>query len=161
MKPKRTQEQFIAKFWSQVERRGDDDCWLWNGYCDDFGYGNIVEGGRNSRRWKAHRLSYSLLVGDPGSLCVLHECDVPACVNPNHLFLGTRTDNAQDKVSKGRQRGPKGEAHPKAKLTAGQVRTIRRRYASGVLRSVLAREYGVAWNSIKYILNKRNWKHIQ
>lgn len=153
----RTHEQFVAHFWSRVKVAGDDECWLWTGAVNSDGYGSIWEGSHN---WKAHRLSYSLRVGDPGHLCVLHECDNPPCVNPRHLFLGTKIDNWMDMDRKGRRWRPKGSLHPNALLTEEQVQLIRKRYAIGAMRPVLARDYGVSWETIDGIVNRRSWNHI-
>ena len=75
-------------------------CWLWGGGKNKKGYGQFF---LNSRRL-AHRVSYELFVGPiPDKLCVLHTCDAPSCVNPNHLWLGTNQDNINDRVKKGRK----------------------------------------------------------
>lgn len=77
-------------------------CWYWDGSRTNLGYGKVYWQGR---KWNAHRLACTLLVGEPGDLHVCHSCDNPGCVNPAHLFLGTARDNARDMVSKGRARG--------------------------------------------------------
>lgn len=86
------------RFWEKVDKRGD--CWLWMYNCDTSGYGQFR---LNRRLWKAHILSFLVAGGIllPGQL-VLHECDVPRCVKPEHLFPGTHRDNARDRDSKGR-----------------------------------------------------------
>lgn len=78
-----------------------DGCWEWQGSRYGFGYGRLYLG--DGTRVKAHRFSYELFNGSvPRNLCVLHYCDNPICVRPDHLFLGTLSDNTQDMVSKGR-----------------------------------------------------------
>lgn len=90
------------RFWSKVNKT--PTCWLWIGATCNFGYGKIGIGGRKNRKLKdSHRLSWEIHNGIiPLGLCVLHKCDVPSCVNPAHLFLGTKKDNAADAVQKGR-----------------------------------------------------------
>ena len=80
-------------------------CWLWSGLHDGVGYGVIVVG--HDTRFAAHRVSYSLYKGEiPVGMCVLHKCDVRSCCNPEHLFIGTKKQNSQDMVSKGRNKNP-------------------------------------------------------
>ena len=84
-----------------------DGCWIWQGYKIKNGYGRTT---RNYKQILAHRLSYQLNIGDiPEGLCVCHTCDVRACINPDHLFLGTIKDNNQDKINKGRAKNPTAE----------------------------------------------------
>lgn len=105
----------------------------------------------------------------PDGLCVLHRCDVRACVRPDHLFLGTFADNVHDMVQKGRhdvmgsrrhpETRPKGEMHPSAKFTWEQVRDIRSRYAtSGVSKLALAREFNVNYKTMWALLEGKTWK---
>lgn len=88
------------RFWSRVEK--GPDCWVWTGPRGQRGYGQINVGGRTLR---VHRVSWAMHHGDPGELFVCHKCDNPPCVRPDHLFIGTHTDNMRDKISKGRGRG--------------------------------------------------------
>lgn len=89
------------RFLGKVNIDGVSGCWLWTGSKrSEMGYGNVKIA---SRSFAAHRVSWEIVYGPiPPQLKVLHQCDVPACVNPDHLFLGTDKDNHQDKVSKGR-----------------------------------------------------------
>lgn len=73
-----------------------------DGYRNAKGYGQVRIGGRNGKTWLAHRWAWAQVHGDPGDLCVLHACDNPACINIDHLFLGTRADNNHDMIAKGR-----------------------------------------------------------
>jgi len=103
------------RFWSKVQKT--ENCWLWMGARTKLGYGQ--RGGRKTGRRYTHRLSWEMRFGPiPEGLCVLHHCDNPPCVNPDHLFLGTKKDNTQDMIAKGRGRGPRfsGETHPGARL---------------------------------------------
>ena len=135
------------RLWQFVTK--DRGCWLWSGprhWQPNFDYGFIRFRGRF---WLAHRLIWTLLKGPIGKgLCVLHHCDNPPCVNPSHLFLGTRGDNNRDALKKGRQvpgralgdlngsrkhpeRLLRGQQNPSARLSEEKVRVIRRRYAEG------------------------------
>lgn len=84
-------------------------CWEWQGQRDRFGYGLIYQGPKGAlRTFLTHRLAYELWVGPiPAGLVICHHCDNPPCVNPAHLFLGTRADNNQDAASKGRHDKPR------------------------------------------------------
>lgn len=94
-----------ARFWANVSPEPNSGCWLWSGDHVPDGYGRIMV---NGRRMKAHRLAAAvfmeLAADDPRIVC--HRCDVPACVNPDHLFLGDQADNIADAVAKGRLRAP-------------------------------------------------------
>lgn len=110
MLPQFTSEN-IARFWSKVDRSGGDDaCWLWTAGLTPKGYGRFCF----SDTWiGAHRFAWLILRGEIGAgLCVCHDCpggDNPQCCNPSHCFLGTRKDNREDCVAKGRQ--ARGETH--------------------------------------------------
>jgi hypothetical protein len=84
----------VEKYWLLIKRSTETECWIWTGHLTPAGYGNISIGPRgNARNVLAHRLSYFLHTGeDPGSRFVLHRCDTPACVRPDHLFLGSQAD---------------------------------------------------------------------
>jgi len=83
-----------------------DGCWLWDGCVDGHGYGLIsVEG----RKQKTHRVMYRLAHGEPGNLHVLHRCDRPACINPDHLFLGSHKRSMEDRADKNRGGDLRGE----------------------------------------------------
>lgn len=90
------------RFWRKVER--SDGCWLWTGVRTGRGYGRIQQGGLEKRKaLLVHRLSWELHFGAiPAGLVVCHKCDVPLCVRPDHLFLGTQRDNIADCIAKGR-----------------------------------------------------------
>src|SRR5262245_839701 len=129
-------------FWGSADMSGGPDaCWLWRGSVFQHGYGRRKISGVT---WQAHRLAWALRNGSiPDGLWVLHRCDVPLCVNPAHLFLGTVLDNNRDALRKGR--AAVGERAPAAKLTAEDVQRIRREYAEGDGGTrTLAARYGVS-----------------
>lgn len=140
----------MERFWSKVAK--SDGCWLWQAATHRFGYGMFSLDGRTTT---AHRVSWALTNGPvPGGLHVLHRCDVPACVRPDHLFLGTPTDNMQDCAKKERQ--------GRRKLTALTVAEIRRRYDNGgVSQRALAREFNVTQTLIWYVLHRIAWGFVE
>jgi len=166
------------RFWANVSKAGPvhpvcGRCWVWTARKLD-GYGYLIH---NNRQIGAHRVSYQLNRGPiPDGLCVLHRCDNPACVNPEHLFIGTKADNTADMVAKGRQ--SKGERHGSqtkpesrsrgeqvagSKLTPELVRYIRQRHRRGCPKNggnALARELGVSQALIWKAVNREYWKHI-
>lgn len=110
MKPRR-RTPLEARFWSRV-RKLESGCWEWTGCRYGAGYGVIGRGGFRGGQTPAHRVSWMIHRGDiPDGLLVCHTCDNPPCVNPDHLFLGTHTDNAHDAKRKGRLSN--GERHAK------------------------------------------------
>jgi hypothetical protein len=154
------------RFWSKVAKRGPDDCWLWRGSLSDKGYGQLRIGSRTdgSRRLLvASRLSYELHSGRvPAGMDVCHRCDNPACVNPAHLFLGTRSANIRDAVAKGRLTPPvlRGSRNGNARLTAGDVVAIRTRRGLGERAAALAAELGVSVETIYRVARRAGWAHV-
>jgi hypothetical protein len=128
-------------------------CWVWLGGARSFGHGT-------HRGMSTHRLSWEYANGPiPTGLCVLHKCDNPPCMNPDHLFLGTIQDNNRDMMEKGRNRAASGVDHYRAKLTPKQVVEIRRRSRRGN-GAALAREFGVHVMTISAIIHGKNWKDV-
>lgn len=143
-----------AFFWANVERT--PTCWPWRKSKRSSGYGQCWF---RQRVWTASRVAYILTYGDiDPSLDVLHTCDNPACCNPTHLWLGKASDNMKDCVRKGRI--ARGERHGNARLTAEQVKQIRKRAASGERHRVLAAEYGLHIKYIPEIVARKVWAHI-
>lgn len=107
-----------------------------------------------------HRISFEKHRGPiPEGILVCHTCDNRACVNPQHLFLGTNSDNMADMVAKGRQNKLKGSAHGRAKLLESDVIAIRS--SRGTSRRDLAERYGMSRGSIDDIMNRRSWAHLE
>lgn len=126
----KAQRSVASRFWPKVDKSaGPNGCWLWMAAKDPLGYGRFGIGRRGACRiWLAHRVAWELVNGPiPDGMCALHNCDNPQCVNPSHLFIGTKADNIRDMDQKGRRRsGPVfGEDNHFAKLTAAQVVEIR------------------------------------
>jgi len=157
-----------TRFMRLVDANGFDPsaCWEWIGAIKENGYGNFNgSAGTNS----AHRYSYEMFVGDvPPGMDVCHSCDNRACVNPDHLFIGTRKDNMQDARRKGRLSS--GEKHsiairtgtriPGAKLSDNDVRLILRRVKSGHRSSQIAPDFNVTPGAVNAIKRGATWAHI-
>ena len=141
----------IDRFWSKVEKRGPDDCWEWQAG-KRGGYGSFYFNGTSAF---AHRFSYQLEKGAIGHHeCVCHTCDNPPCVNPNHLWLGTRAENNADKMAKGRGRATDkhgGEGNPNCTISAAEVVTILVMTKAGFPQSRLANYLGVSPASVNLI----------
>lgn len=134
---------FEERFWQKVNKT--ESCWLWTGAKKPKGYGVIGVGGKKSGL--AHRVSWRLASGsDPGPLWVLHRCDNPSCVRPDHLFLGTAKTNTADMVAKGRGVRPK--------LTPEAVKEIRGAVEAGESSRSLAKRYGVSGTLIRKALSQ-------
>lgn len=152
------------RFWSNI--RKTDSCWIWEGGTTQSGYGRIKIEDKSIR---VHRLMYELKIGMiPEGLFVCHHCDNPCCVNPDHLFAGTHTDNMHDMLRKGRGIYPKGkrkpddprrgDTHSRSKLTRDKVDEIRLLFSSGNYnKSELGRMFGVTNANIGCIIRRVTW----
>lgn len=143
------------RFWEKVEKSSDPDgCWNWIAAPATNGYGQFGNGEL------AHRWAWKFTFGDiPKGLWVLHKCDNRKCCNPAHLFLGTRKDNIEDMIKKGRS--IRGERVGSSKLTQEDVVFIRETYAKGnVTQEILAQQFNVSRNAVNLIVRRLIWKHI-
>lgn len=149
-----------SDFWAKVDVRGPDDCWEWQGRVEG-GYGRF--GPTLCGTMLAHRIAWTLMYGPPGALCVCHRCDNPVCLNPGHLWLGTRTENNADCVAKGRLHKGSinvGQCNPSAKLTEADVRAIRTMADNGITQAMISDQFGVSFQQVSRIVRRKRWRHV-
>lgn len=169
----------IVRFWSKVNKNGSIQshcpelgaCWEWQGRINVRGYGAFSIKGKTVQ---AHRFSWQLVNGAiPGDLWVLHKCDNRLCLNPDHLFLGTNSDNIRDAIAKGRVVIPtprkfhsdktafkRGEEVNLAKLTRVKVIEIRKLYRNGMNMDMIAKSFNVSISTICRVINFKTWAHV-
>jgi hypothetical protein len=135
----------MAYLMARVSPEPNTGCWLWTERHDARGYGRYGKNG------KAHRLSFALHHSDPGELSVLHRCDQPACVNPEHLFAGTQADNMRDMFRKKRNKVGHGR---RSVLVGDSVERIRALARSGVMHKDIAAMFGVTRPHISKVVGK-------
>lgn len=144
---------FFDQYEHKIKRKPNNGCWLWRGTRSTAGYGLVG-------KLFAHRLSYEAVHGE-GSAAgqyVLHHCDTPACVNPDHLYAGTPADNMRDMAE--RNRSTHGESHPNVWLTAEQVLDIQKRVLAGERAILLARQYRCSLGNIYKIKHGIRWQRV-
>lgn len=152
--------QMLDRFSSKYTPEPNSGCWLWIGGVNEMGYGIFGVGEKTERVAKAHRVSYEIHKGPiPAGMNVLHRCDVPGCVNPDHLWLGTLRDNSRDMVNKGRGKTPdnRGERAGWAKLTEEMVVDIKSRRLPGRKFAIL---YGVSKSAVFNIWRGKSWRSV-
>jgi hypothetical protein len=150
----RKMRSLAERFWSKVDKSGD--CWEWQGYSGERGFGQVSTYGRSRlvrNTHPAHRIAWELTRGPiPQGLLVLHHCDNRLCVRPDHLFLGTDADNAADRDTKGRWRN--------SWLTPGDVLIIRQMHQAGVSTERIALYFDVSRPWIARIARRQAWTHV-
>lgn len=149
----RHRDQAVERlFWSRVNKT--DTCWLWEGPVGPHGYG------MTGRQQLAHRRMWAMVNGPiPKGKLIMHSCDTPLCIRPEHLSLGTDLLNMRDAKAKGRlPRGHYRVTNPH--LTPDQVREIRSRAAAGELQRELAKAFGIAKDGVSAIVTRKRWREV-
>jgi len=156
------QESFETRFWKYV--RKTEGCWLWTGFLSKCGRGQLRLGRASEGAMQSARASWIVHFGHiPDGMSVLHHCDNPSCVRPDHLYLGTQQDNMRDKHDRkrhhllGRGHLIAGERNPNSTLTWGSVAEIRSRHSTGERAVALAKEFGVTKEQVYHVLHNRCW----
>lgn len=153
------EKTILESFMNNVYPEPNTGCWLWGRALDHDGYGITWMAKTKPRQQRAHRLSYYLHHGEFDTrLMVLHKCDNPSCVNPDHLFLGTVQDNSDDMKRKGRQ--AKGRTQWLSKLVDTDIIKIRELYANGQPYRSIAKLYNIAFSNVAFIVKRKTWKHL-
>lgn len=144
------------RFYKKFNINKKNGCWIWNASSNSAGYGLMRI---NYEYILAHRLSWMIYKGEiPAGLCVLHNCDIPACVNPDHLFIGSQKENIKDMISKNRNSCGIGEKNGHSILSEKIVLEIRNKYIpKKYSMRMLAKEYGVTPQNIFSIVKNKTW----
>lgn len=131
-----------------------ETCWNWNGTISKDGYGLIVH---KKKRSPVHRFLYETFYGPiSDNMVCCHVCDNRRCINPVHIFIGTRADNQHDMKIK--KRSASGERNGKSKLTTQDVKKIRAMYKDGAFQRDIADAMSVSQTSVSNIINVKSWK---
>ena len=148
----------LVRFWEKVNKNNQDQCWAWVGglRSQKDKYGSIKI---NSKAYLPHRISWIIhnkVI--PDGLCILHKCDNRLCVNPDHLFLGTRQINTQDMVHKNRQAS--GVRSGNVKLNEEQVLEIRDLRKNGITKKEIAKKYNICTRTVWRITKGDGWSSV-
>lgn len=152
-------ETIIERLLRQSVPEPNSGCLLWlGGFNTITGYGYIKI---NRKTRLVHRASYEAFKGlIPDALQIRHTCDVPCCINPDHLLVGTQKENMGDMISRGRKVVKPGSAHWKSKVTESDIPVIRARREAGDKLQDIADDYGMGIEGIHNICSRRVWKHV-
>jgi hypothetical protein len=148
----------LARILPKVEFQANG-CWIFTG-CPTQRNAQVTLG--KTRKVVVYRAAMEWVLGFPvpDAVKVCHHCDNSRCLNPKHLFLGTQGDNVRDMHAKGRANTPRGTSQSVSKLDDSKVREIRALFASGIGRADIARNFGVSWTTVDFVLRGRTWKHV-
>jgi hypothetical protein len=152
--PRKAMQEYISE---RVEFEAMTGCWLWSRALGSKGYGQSQFEGR---AMGAHRLSWlAFKGGEAGKMFVCHRCDTPSCVNPDHLFLGSASDNLADMDRKGRRRSVSGERASWSKITDAQAHEIARQIRAGRRHTDVAADVGCSLSTVSRIAKGAAWLH--
>lgn len=145
-----------SRLYDKTLMSDEESCWPWLGARNSRGYGSLRIG---DAIHSAHRVSYIVHKEPiPEGMHVIHACDQPSCVNPNHLSLGTHADNMDDRQKKGRT--ARGSNNGKSKLTESDVRAIKIMLAEGRLHTYIAERFPITRRAVGYIASGDTWAHV-
>lgn len=161
--------QLATRFWEKVDKNGPimrpelSQCWQWTGYKSPAGYGRLfifTRGKRNNDVRIATQVSYALHTGTWPSNFVLHKCDNPRCVNPDHLYLGSQKQNAVDRCTRGRSNTVHGARNGKTKISEATALELIRLRAEGMPFKQIAGKFNLSINTVHGIVYGKRWKFL-
>lgn len=153
-------DHLVRRLINGLDAAPDGGCWVWRRSRNNYGYGTLRLAGRNVY---AHRLAYALACGGiPTGQQVLHSCDNPPCINPDHLSLGSPKRNMSECVQRGRHNPPpaprRGSQNPAAKLSDDDVKEIRKLLSRGMPQREISERFGVSQSQVSNVNLWRNWR---
>jgi len=152
--------QSMERFMDKTHFVPESGCWIFAGHWQSSGHASLSFAGR---RQMAHRVAYQMTYGPiPDGLCVCHRCDTPSCINPSHLFLGTKAENNYDMARKGRRKGIVavcGARQGHAKLSEADVARIRS-MAGIIPEREMAAALGISKGTVSNIVRRKSWRHV-
>ena len=154
--------EVAKRFYAKVAQKDENGCMLWTASKDLDGYGRIKVLHRTRKATQvAYFLATRVWINTANGECMLHTCDTPACVNSEHLRIGTNAENTVDMIAKGRQADRRGVKHGKTvKVTEEQVRQMRSSYQDGFTQAAIARDVGISRQQVGRIISGKRWGHI-
>jgi predicted DNA-binding protein len=153
-------KELQERFWEKVFMGKTDDCWLWKNYLDKDGYGTFYFNGKSM---KAHRFSFTIYNELDCDMCVCHKCDIPACVNPKHLYAASHEKNMNDMKNKGRSRVSIGSKNVNTDLTETEVKEVLDMILYGLFdnkKDIIYYNPKFTRHNLVKIGNKKTWIHI-